>query len=578
MREDKFYELMGEIDPEIIAAADRPVPLRQKRGFRIALIAAVLAVALLITPIAGAFALTVGYFALRDDVNDMGEVQDPVQDDALHAGKPGGLVGELFGGIDWDGVRQSLGADGNVDWKDFFAALQGKPSQTVGNSDHVFKAVKLPDGTMKITEFINNGNETIVEIPEKISGARVTVIGAGAFKGHLNVTHVSIPDTVTLIEDYAFYACNDLVSVDLSANVREIGNYAFSDCNYLISINLPYALRTLGDYAFTNTALTKVVIRPTLTEWGTTPFFCSGLQSVEISDGVTAIPAGAFCNTGKLQEITLPSSVTEIGELAFAECTSLSKITLNDGLLAIGSNAFDSTAISEIVIPATVTNMYDIDFSGCFRLERVIFKGNAPALKAYPNHDKSSPAYTVYHVLGADGFSELEWYGYSCELLQCITQPYVSESGLATIPFYRETVLGTTGTSYFSEDVIVISNQVQRKKYEKILSGVDHNYELEADYFENYSIVLIKVMHSGSEDIIGVAGLGHIDTSLYPVVIVDSPELVTEDIQYTYIAVEIAGTDRYYSDAEIFAYNLNPEHLGQGSAHHEALPAFTIPE
>ena len=46
MREDKFYELMGEIDPEIIAAADSPVPFRQKRGFKIALIAAVLAFAI----------------------------------------------------------------------------------------------------------------------------------------------------------------------------------------------------------------------------------------------------------------------------------------------------------------------------------------------------------------------------------------------------------------------------------------------------------------------------------------------------------------------------------------------------
>ena len=578
MREDKFYELMGEIDPEIIAAADRPVPFRQKRGFKIALIAAVLAVALLITPIAGAFALAVGYYVTNGDVNSPDAPQDPVQDDAQHAGKPGGLVGELFGGIDWDGVRQSLGADGNVDWKGFFAALQGKPSETIGNSDHVFKAVKLPDGTMKITEFINNGNETIVEIPEKIAGAKVTVIGEGAFKGNPNVTHVSIPDTVTLIEDYAFYACNDLVSVDLSANVREIGNYAFSDCNYLISINLPYALRTLGDYAFSNTALTKVVIRPTLTEWGTTPFFCSGLQNVEISYGVTAIPAGAFCNTGKLQEITIPSSVTEIGELAFAECTSLSKVTLNDGLLTIGSGAFDSTAITEILIPPSVTNMYDVDFSGCFRLERVIFKGNAPALEAYPNHDKSSPAYTVYYVLGADGFSEPEWYGYSCEMMPCMTQPYVYECGLETVPFYRETVLGTTGTSYFKEDVIVINNEAQRKKYEKILASFDQNLNLYADYFERFSIVLIRVMHSGSEDIIGVAGLGHIDTSLYPVVIVDSPELITEDIQYTYIAVEIAMTDRSYLDTEVFAYNVNPDLLGQGSAHHDSLPNFTTEE
>ena len=46
-----------EIDPEIVAAADQPVPFRQKRGFKLMLIAAVLAFVLLLTPIAGAFAL-----------------------------------------------------------------------------------------------------------------------------------------------------------------------------------------------------------------------------------------------------------------------------------------------------------------------------------------------------------------------------------------------------------------------------------------------------------------------------------------------------------------------------------------
>ena len=93
MREDKFYELMGEIDPEIIAAADKPVPFRQKRGFKIALIAAVLAFAMLLTPVAGAFALAVGYIATRDHVNDGSEPQDPTQGDAQQDFTPGGLVG-----------------------------------------------------------------------------------------------------------------------------------------------------------------------------------------------------------------------------------------------------------------------------------------------------------------------------------------------------------------------------------------------------------------------------------------------------------------------------------------------------
>ena len=577
MREDKFYELMGEIDPEIIAAADRPVPFRQKRGFKIALIAAVLAVALLITPIAGAFALAVGYYVTNGDVNSPDAPQDPVQDDAQHAGKPGGLVGELFGGIDWDGVRQSLGADGNVDWKGFFAALQGKPTETIGNSDHVFKAVKLPDGTMKITEFINNGNETIVEIPEKIAGAKVTVIGEGVFDRNETITHVSIPDTVTAIESNAFTCCPNLITVDMSDNVQRIGDNAFDCCPSLTTINLPYALKSIGKMSFAYCPnLSGIVIRPTLTDWGEDAFLLS-LQSVTILDGVEKIPAGAFEGT-LLQEVTIPNSVLSIGDRAFAECALLKSVTLNIRLSYIGKDAFKSTAITEILIPPSVTNMYDIDFSGCFRLEKVVFKGNAPALEAYPNHDKSSPAYTVYHVLGADGFSEPEWYGYACELIPHTTQPYVYECGLETIPFYRETVLGTTGTSYFQEDVIVINNEAQRKKYEKILASFDQNLNLYTDYFERFSIVLIRVSHSSSENVIGVAGLVHDGTSLYPVVIFDSPKFKNDDIVDTYIAVEIAMTDRSYLDTEVFAYNVNPDLLGQGSAHHDSLPDFTTEE
>ena len=586
MREDKFYELMGEIDPEIIAAADKPVPFRQKRGFKIALIAAVLAFVMLITPIAGAFALAVGYIATRDHVNDGSEPQDPTQGDAQQDFTPGGLVGELLGGIDWGALKDTVGADGNVNWKDFFAVLQGNPSETIGANGHVFEAVKLDDGTMKITKFVNNGNETVVFVPETISGAKVTVIGAGAFKEILNVTHVSMPDTVTVIEDYAFYACNDLISVDLSVNVQKIGNYAFSDCNYLKSIDLPYALRTLGNYAFSNTDLSKIVIRPTLTNWGTTPFFCSRLQSVDILDGVTAIPAGAFCNTPNLKEVFIPSSVTKIGELAFAECTSLSKITLNEGLLTIGSSAFDSTAISTIIFPSTLTEIYDIDFKECMNLENVIFEGNAPTVHKQPNDDKSAPDnqnapdYTVYYMLGSQGFSEPEWNGYSSSLISIQTEQFVKNrfkrEHYTEVPMYNVEVLGRLNLSGLDE-VTVLDSYSEYEAFAHVLTSARYDRE----YFEEFAIVLIHVQQCSSEQVLGLAGLGAqlYNTGgvsyfgLYPVVKFDCGQGdMTTDMFSTYVLAEVKRsdirTDNIRRTGSIYAYDI---HTQSASAYHPGL-------
>ncbi len=586
MREDKFYELMGEIDPEIIAAADRPVPFRQKRGFKIALIAAVLAFAMLITPVAGAFALAVGYFATRDHINDGSEPQDPMQGDVEQNVALGGLVGELFGGIDWGALKDTVGADGNVNWKDFFAVLQGNPSETVGANGHVFQAVKLDDGTMKITKFVNNGNETVVFVPETISGAKVTVIGEGAFKEILNVTHVSMPDTVTVIEDYAFYACNDLISVDLSVNVQKIGNYAFSDCNYLKSIDLPYALRTLGDYAFSNTDLSKIVIRPTLTNWGTTPFFCSRLQSVDILDGVTAIPAGAFCNTSNLKEVFIPSSVTEIGELAFAECTSLSKITLSEGLLTIGSAAFENTSISSIIFPASLTDIYDIDFKECMNLEIVIFEGNAPSVHHVPSNDKSAPDnknapdYTVYYWIGAQGFSEPEWYGYTCQPMTYPTEQFVKNrfkrEHYTEVPMYNVEVLGRLSLSGLDE-VTVLDSYKEYEEFSHVLTSTRYDRE----YFDEFAIVLIHVQQCSSEQVLGLAGLGAqlFNTGgvsylgLYPVVKFDCGQGdMTTDIFSTYVLAEVKRsdirTDNIRRVGSVYAYDI---HTQSASAYHPGL-------
>ena len=88
------------------------------------------------------------------------------------------VLGELFGDIDWGGLKDAIGEDGNVDWGAIFDVLQGKDPDPDPASE-LFKSVELTDGTVMISEYLGD-SETVV-VPDKIMGKTVTVIGKNAF-------------------------------------------------------------------------------------------------------------------------------------------------------------------------------------------------------------------------------------------------------------------------------------------------------------------------------------------------------------------------------------------------------------
>ena len=58
------------------------------------------------------------------------------------------------------------------------------------------------DGTWTITKY--TGTDTVIDIPSRIDGKSVTVIGEGAFADQTSITAVHIPDSVTKIGAAAF--------------------------------------------------------------------------------------------------------------------------------------------------------------------------------------------------------------------------------------------------------------------------------------------------------------------------------------------------------------------------------------
>ena len=139
---------------------------------------------------------------------------------------------------------------------------------------------------------------------------------------------VTIPSTVNIIGNQAFYRCTDINSVTIPSSVTSIGNYSFYGCTGLTSVTIPSSVTSIVNYSFHGcTGLTSVTIPSSVTSIGDMAFYnCSGLTSVTIPNSVTSIGNGAFSGCTSLTSVTIPSSVTIIGNYFFSNCDSLINI------------------------------------------------------------------------------------------------------------------------------------------------------------------------------------------------------------------------------------------------------------
>lgn len=175
---------------------------------------------------------------------------------------------------------------------------------------------------------------TEIIIPATHNGYNVTRIGSFAHCDSL--TNITIPDSITNIDSYAFEDCPNLKyneydnalylgnennpyivlvkakSQQISEcaihdNTKIIYYSAFSGCSSLTNISIPNGVTCIGRDAFSD---------------------CSGLKNIVIPDGVTSVDYTAFKNCSKLTSIEIPDSVTSIGKDAFSGCSSLESLTM----------------------------------------------------------------------------------------------------------------------------------------------------------------------------------------------------------------------------------------------------------
>lgn len=89
-------------------------------------------------------------------------------------------------------------------------------------------------------------NEPLCDITELTLPSTLTTIDDYAFAFYLNVKDVQIPYGVTTIGNNAFSDCYKIENVVLPGTVKKIGNYAFSVCDSLNSITIPASVTEIG--------------------------------------------------------------------------------------------------------------------------------------------------------------------------------------------------------------------------------------------------------------------------------------------------------------------------------------------
>jgi len=273
------------------------------------------------------------------------------------------------------------------------------------------RQIELPDSVYSIGPATFKNCKSLEEFHYPTGWTSVQLVGGLAageiFYGCEKLLTIDIPEGVTSIPEYAFANCNYLQNVYLPNGLITIGSSAFSNTASMQGIIFPSSLKNINWYAFkdcqwlenldglSTTALQKV---------GYHAFEgCTNLQSASLPDSVTVIGPAAFidceslvsfhypvswssvesvtdgsaagrifANCKKLLTIDIPEGVTAIPDNAFANCTYLRQVNLPEGLLTIGSSAFWNTeSMQGIVFPSSLKVINWHAFRDCEWLENL---------------------------------------------------------------------------------------------------------------------------------------------------------------------------------------------------------------
>lgn len=221
----------------------------------------------------------------------------------------------------------------------------------------------------------------------------VRVIQESAFYGFERLENINLPNSIEYIGIEAFYGCTSLKSITIPEKVTKLPRSVFYGCSNLASIKFPNSLKVIDGGAFSETAWLKnqpyggVYVNDILYYWNNNEN--EPTTYAEIKEGTRFICQWAFSNATSVEEISFPNSVEEIGAYAFNNTqwykNQLLPLYVNkvlvkgaapyeiaEGTIAIAGSAFEGNSeITSINLPNSLKYIGEAAFNGCYNLNTI---------------------------------------------------------------------------------------------------------------------------------------------------------------------------------------------------------------
>ena len=137
------------------------------------------------------------------------------------------------------------------------------------------------------------------KITSYIIAPGIKSIGKLAFSGSPSLKTVTIPDSLEIIGDSAFYSCYHLESIHFSDNIIEIDNAVCGQCPKLETVTLPSKLQIIRKMAFVGDR---------------------ALDNVTIPSSVHLIEGMAFAGCSNLKNVYFKGDAPKLDRAVFSRC------------------------------------------------------------------------------------------------------------------------------------------------------------------------------------------------------------------------------------------------------------------
>lgn len=189
-----------------------------------------------------------------------------------------------------------------------------------------------------------------------------------AFNNKKTLLYFVFPDTVEIIDDYAFTQSSLSGALVLPSSLITVGEFCFSTTN-ITSVSFPDGLKEIKRNAFgNNRSLVGTLYLPHSLEIIRSSAFkdCNNLSGpLHLPDNLKVLEGGAFYRAGSFSGgLEIPSGITSLGATTFYCSPFSGTLTLNN-CTSFGDYCFQGCQFQgELVLPEGVVDIPNVCFSG----------------------------------------------------------------------------------------------------------------------------------------------------------------------------------------------------------------------